>query len=182
MDFEFNADMFNQIPIWVKFPSQLVGYWSVRALSKVSSAIGMPLNTDGFTATAEKITYARVLIEQNISKNLPDAIIAETPSGPWNQPIEYKWIPKFCNHCIRLGHKDAECWYKLFFYEDMVETDRLEEDDKMENQMGQQKFMVREEGMRAEELLLYGNQNTLYLVQRIHLSHYLNLILDKLLP
>ncbi|KAK4716390.1 hypothetical protein R3W88_014728 [Solanum pinnatisectum] len=112
LDFEFNADMFSQIPIWVKFPRLPVGYWSVKALSKVASAIGVPLYTDGFTAKAEKISYARVLIEVDITKTLPDAIVVETPSGPWNQSIEYEWRPKFCNHCLKLGHMDAECWYK----------------------------------------------------------------------
>ncbi|KAK4731955.1 hypothetical protein R3W88_024943 [Solanum pinnatisectum] len=61
-------------------------------------AIGIPLVTDGFTAKVEKISYARVLIEVDISKVLPDTIVVETPSGPWNQPIEYEWRPKFCNN------------------------------------------------------------------------------------
>lgn len=90
MDFELDSDMFSQIPIWVKFPRLSVGYWSVTALSKVASAIGIPLVTGGFTAKAEKISYARVLIEVDISKVLPDTIVVETPSGPWNQPIEYE--------------------------------------------------------------------------------------------
>ncbi|KAK6773972.1 hypothetical protein RDI58_029211 [Solanum bulbocastanum] len=62
-------DTSEQIPIWVKFPSLPVGYWSVQALSKVASAIGIPLYTNGFTTNAEKISYARVLIEVDISKN-----------------------------------------------------------------------------------------------------------------
>lgn len=56
LDFNFDADMISQIPIWVKFPRLLVGYWSVKVLSKVASAIGVPLYTDGFTANAEKIS------------------------------------------------------------------------------------------------------------------------------
>lgn len=79
----FDANIFRQIPIWVKFPSLPVGYWSIKALSKVASAIGIPLYTDGFTTTVEKILYVRVLIEMDISKTLLDAIIVETPSGPW---------------------------------------------------------------------------------------------------
>lgn len=80
LDFEFNADMFSQIPVWVKFPSLPVGYWSVKALSKVASAIGIHLYTGGFTANAENIAYARVLIKVDISKKLLDAIVIETPS------------------------------------------------------------------------------------------------------
>lgn len=125
LDFEFNADMFHQIPIWVKFPRLPLGYWSVKALSKVASAIGVPLYTDGFTAKAEKISYARVLIEVDITKTLPDAVVVETPSGPWNQPIEYDWRPKFCNHCFKLGHMDTECWYKHCPSEGGGETEQV---------------------------------------------------------
>ncbi|KAH0636124.1 hypothetical protein KY290_036548 [Solanum tuberosum] len=95
-----------------QFPRLPVGYWSVTALSKVASAIGIPLVTDGFTTKAEKISYARVLIEMDILKVLLDTIVVETPSRPWNQSIEYEWRPNFCNKCIKLGHMENECWFK----------------------------------------------------------------------
>lgn len=98
LDFEFDSDMFSQIPIWVKLPSLSVGYWSAKALSKIAGAIGKPLYTDEYTAMAEKISYARILIEVNISKTLPDEIVIETSSGPWNQSIEHEWRPKFFDH------------------------------------------------------------------------------------
>ncbi|WMV09345.1 hypothetical protein MTR67_002730 [Solanum verrucosum] len=59
LDFELNADMYNQIPIWVRFPSLPMGYWSIKALRKLASAIGISLYTDGFTANVEKIYYAK---------------------------------------------------------------------------------------------------------------------------
>ncbi|KAG5585785.1 hypothetical protein H5410_046219 [Solanum commersonii] len=112
VDFELDGDMFSQIPIWVKFPRLPVRYWSFTTLSKVASAMRIRLGTDGFTAKAEKISYARVLFEIDISKVLPDTIVVETPSGPWNQSIEYEWRPKFYNNCIKLGHMENECWFK----------------------------------------------------------------------
>ncbi|KAK4731383.1 hypothetical protein R3W88_024371 [Solanum pinnatisectum] len=112
MDFELDVDMYSQIPIWVKFPRLPVGYWSGMTLSKVSSANGIPLVTDRFTAKAEKISYVRVLIEVYILKVLRDAIVIETLSGHWNQSIGYEWRPKFYNNCIKLGHMEDECWFK----------------------------------------------------------------------
>lgn len=112
LNFEFNADIFSHIPIWVKFPSLLVGYWFEKALSKVSNAIGVPLYINGFIATAEKISYARVLIEVDISKDLLNDVVVEIPYGPWTQNIEYEWRPKFYNHWLTIGHKEYECWYK----------------------------------------------------------------------
>ncbi|KAH0633054.1 hypothetical protein KY284_035840 [Solanum tuberosum] len=112
VDFELDADMFSQIPIWVKFPRLPVGYWSAMTFRKVASAIGIPLLTDGFSSKVEKICYTRVLIEMDISNVLSNTIVVETPSGPWNQSIEYEWRPKFCNNCIKLGHMEDECWFK----------------------------------------------------------------------
>ncbi|KAH0633055.1 hypothetical protein KY284_035841 [Solanum tuberosum] len=112
VDFERDADMFSRIPIWVKFPRLSVRYWSITTLSKVASAIGIPLVTNGFTSKAKKIPYVRVLIEVDISKVLPDTIVVETPSGHWNQTIKYEWRPKLCNNCIKLGHMEDECWFK----------------------------------------------------------------------
>ncbi|KAG5585206.1 hypothetical protein H5410_045640 [Solanum commersonii] len=80
----------------------------------------------------EKISYARVLIEVDISKNLCDVIAIETPTGPQNQYIKYEWRPKFCNHCLRLGHKDVEYWYNHPSKEYMVES----YDEGERNQMG----------------------------------------------
>ncbi|KAK4737274.1 hypothetical protein R3W88_000971 [Solanum pinnatisectum] len=54
LDFKLNIDLYNQIPIWVRFPSLPIGYWSIKAFRKFASAIGIPLYTDGFTANAEK--------------------------------------------------------------------------------------------------------------------------------
>lgn len=70
IDFDFEEDIIRQIPIRVKFPKLPVGYWSVEALSKVASAVGNPMHTDSFTANAEKISYARILIEVDILQPL----------------------------------------------------------------------------------------------------------------
>lgn len=86
----FNDDMLSHIPIWVIFSRLPIGYWSEKALSKVASVIGVHLYTDGYTATVEKISYARILIEVDISKNLSNDIVVEIPYGPWTQNIEYE--------------------------------------------------------------------------------------------
>lgn len=67
LDFEFDQDMLSMIPIWVKFPGLPVGYWSTEDLSKVASAIGKPIRADSFITNADKISYARVLVEVDVS-------------------------------------------------------------------------------------------------------------------
>lgn len=67
--------------------------------------------TDRFTANSQKNSFARVLVEVDASQPLTKVIQMETPSGPWEQRIEYEWKPKYCNECLRFGHNIEECWY-----------------------------------------------------------------------
>ncbi|KAG5586270.1 hypothetical protein H5410_046704 [Solanum commersonii] len=91
-------EVLSLIPLWVKFPTLHVGYWSVEELSKVDGAM-------------EKISFANILIEVDVLEFFPDMIVIETPSGPWDQPVECDWRPKYCNKCLKFGHNDVECWY-----------------------------------------------------------------------
>lgn len=95
----------------MKFPGLPVGYWSTEVLSKMASAVGKQLYTDKFTEKSEQIAYARTVIEVDISQPLPEMITVETPTEPWDQPVTYDLVPKFCNNCVMCGHEDHECWY-----------------------------------------------------------------------
>lgn len=66
------------------FPDLHIRYWSPEALSKLASGVGKPLYTDKFTAELEKISYARVLVEADVSQPLPECIEIDTPFGVSN--------------------------------------------------------------------------------------------------
>ncbi|KAM3337632.1 hypothetical protein P3S68_031957 [Capsicum galapagoense] len=74
IDFDFDPEYIRRIPLWVQFPGLPVGYWSTKALSKIASVVGKPLYTDKVTAEIERILYARVLIEIDVSRVLPENI------------------------------------------------------------------------------------------------------------
>ncbi|XP_070040906.1 uncharacterized protein [Nicotiana tomentosiformis] len=71
IDFYFDPECLSTIPLWVKFPGLPAGYWSPEALSKLVSGVGKPLYTDKITAEMEKISYAKVLVEADVSQPLP---------------------------------------------------------------------------------------------------------------
>ncbi|KAK4707080.1 hypothetical protein R3W88_033378 [Solanum pinnatisectum] len=93
IDFEFDPNCLTLIPLWVTLPGLLMGYWSGEALSKMASAIGKPLYTDNFTASMERISYAKILVETNVFQPLINSIEIITPSGILRQPVEYEWRP-----------------------------------------------------------------------------------------
>nr|XP_033511710.1 uncharacterized protein LOC117276494 [Nicotiana tomentosiformis] len=72
IDFYFNPECLSIIPLWVKFPGLPLAYWSTEALSKLANIVGKPLYTDRVTTEIEKASYARVLVETNVSHPLPE--------------------------------------------------------------------------------------------------------------
>lgn len=113
IDFSFQNAVLSTVPVWIRFPSLPVGYWSVEVLSKLASAVGKPLYTDKFTAHFEKISFARVLVEVDAAYPLPDQIEIDTPYGMKVQQIEYDWKPSFCIHCLKFGHDALDCWHNV---------------------------------------------------------------------
>ncbi|XP_060182758.1 uncharacterized protein LOC132612661 [Lycium barbarum] len=82
MDFDFNAEFPTQIPLWVKFPHLPMSYWGKDSLSRVASLIGVPIYADECTTKQTRITYARMLVEVNITQTLPDEVIVLGPAAP----------------------------------------------------------------------------------------------------
>jgi hypothetical protein len=73
-NFNLKNDMLRTIPIWVKLPQLPLYLWGVKSLSKIGSALGHPLVTDECTANKFRISYARLLVEVDITKELPKEI------------------------------------------------------------------------------------------------------------
>ncbi|XP_074304832.1 uncharacterized protein LOC141639656 [Silene latifolia] len=80
------------------------------ALSKVASFVGKPICADEPTTTKIKIAFARVLVEVDLSKELPRGMTLQTPyRGTVLQKIEYEWLPHFCHSCRNIGHTQDRC-------------------------------------------------------------------------
>ncbi|XP_074298709.1 uncharacterized protein LOC141629634 [Silene latifolia] len=98
------------VPIWVLFPSLDPCFWSNTALSKVASLIGNPICADEHTTNKSKLAFARVLVDVDLSKELPKAVQINSPyRGTLLQKVEYEWIPHFCSVCKRVGHSKERC-------------------------------------------------------------------------
>ncbi|XP_058722177.1 uncharacterized protein LOC131593630 [Vicia villosa] len=98
--------MLRTLPIWVKLPKLPLHLWGARSLNKIGSTIGVPLVTDECTAHKLRVSYARILVEVDITRKLADEITIKDPEGRLlKQGIEYEWRPKFCDKCQRVGHQ-----------------------------------------------------------------------------
>ncbi|XP_020259073.1 uncharacterized protein LOC109835511 [Asparagus officinalis] len=99
-------------PMWVQFPRLKLNLWSSTGISKISSLIGKPITTDKLTATRQRLSYARVLIEVKLpfKEPLPDSLKIEGPDGKsYMQQVFYEFKPKWCSTCCMVGHDTEQC-------------------------------------------------------------------------
>jgi hypothetical protein len=96
-------------PIWIKLPNLRLHLWSPEALSKIVSLVGRPLFADTVTASRETLCFARVCVEVDFDKMLPDSVTIEDDKGySYDQKVEYEWQPTSrCSYCLHLGHSDS---------------------------------------------------------------------------
>ncbi|XP_058758499.1 uncharacterized protein LOC131631751 [Vicia villosa] len=104
-DFKLKDDFLRTLPIWVKFPQLPLYLWGEVSLNQFGSALGIPLVTDECTANHLQISYARILMEMDITQKLPTKVtIRDNDGNRLQQPIEYEWKPMYCKRCQKPGH------------------------------------------------------------------------------
>ncbi|XP_070037188.1 uncharacterized protein [Nicotiana tomentosiformis] len=104
-DFNFYDEVLKTIPLWVSFPNLPLNYWGRLTLSRIASGLGCPIYADECTTSTSRIFYARVLIEMDITKDLPKSIIVQDSLGKeFKQMMEYDWVPQYYKKCLMVGH------------------------------------------------------------------------------
>ncbi|XP_019251096.1 PREDICTED: uncharacterized protein LOC109230012 [Nicotiana attenuata] len=81
----------------------------MTALSKIGSTLGNPIYAAECTTGAGRISYARLLVEMDVTKPLPKQVKLQDPKGKeMMQEVEYDWEPKYCSKCLKIGHECIE--------------------------------------------------------------------------
>lgn len=128
-DYDHNAAFLTEVPLWVTFPKLPMNYWSCASLSRIASAVGVPLYADECIAKQTRISYARMLIEVNVTKPLVREILLKDPSGrELIQVVNYEWAPAYCNKYMCIGHDCIK-----------LEERQKQEVQKQENNRGRQR-------------------------------------------
>ncbi|XP_010696567.1 uncharacterized protein LOC104909079 [Beta vulgaris subsp. vulgaris] len=103
--FNFHEEVLKVIPIWVKMPNLPLNCWGEDSLSRIGSVLGVPLYADECTSQNLRISYARLLIEMDVTQEIPKVVAVEDHNGiVFKQKLEYDWVPTFCKKCQVVGH------------------------------------------------------------------------------
>lgn len=101
-NFDFQAEVLQTVPIWVKLPNLPLSCWGMNSLSRIGSGLGFPLYADECTTNVDRIFYGRILVEMDVTRELPNVIkVLHTNGRLFEQHIVYDWVPEYCPTCVR---------------------------------------------------------------------------------
>lgn len=107
--FDFHAEILRVVPLWVKFPNLPLHCWSPNTLSRIGSTLGVPVCADSCTSRQLRVSFARLLVEIDVTQPLLNTISIELPGGTMQeQKVVYEWTPPFCTSCNKVGHDCAK--------------------------------------------------------------------------
>ncbi|XP_056693089.1 uncharacterized protein [Spinacia oleracea] len=107
-EFNFYEEVLRVIPLWVRLPNLPLNCWSGDSLSRIASLLGVPICADDCTTRQQRVSFARVLVEMDVTAILPDHIWIEDVNGQeFKQQVQYDWKPSYCHKCQLPGHNCA---------------------------------------------------------------------------
>lgn len=74
-------------------------------MSRIGSALGKPLFADECTTSQSRISFARLLVEIDVTQPIQYKVLIEGTDGvQFEQKVVYDWIPPYCGKCKMAGH------------------------------------------------------------------------------
>jgi hypothetical protein len=103
-NFSPEKKIFKKVPVWLRFYSLPLDYWLPSTFEEIGNKLGKYVKTSEATLKEKYTSYARIYIEMDVSRALPEAISLEFRDEEWIQNINYEHIPFRCRRCHEHGH------------------------------------------------------------------------------
>ena len=81
----------------------------------MARGIEIPLKFDRATLEGDYGHFARMLIDVDLSKPLPDSIMIEVGEDCLFPTLYFENVPNFCSVCCSIGHSAASCHHAARF-------------------------------------------------------------------
>lgn len=101
--------------VWVRIFNLPLEFRKKQNLFNIGSGIGLPIKIDPHTISLYQGIYARILIEVDMARPLPDRILITKRNQNSQNDFEffvnltYESLPKFCQQCGSIGHDLNAC-------------------------------------------------------------------------
>ena len=108
---EFNMA---KLPLWIHLGNIMLELFTQIGISYIASVLGNPLYMDRFTASQQRMAFAKVCIEVEAAKEIPNTIEVQLRDGSLVMVhVEVPWKPLKCMQCGIFGHGDKTCSKKV---------------------------------------------------------------------
>ncbi|XP_026458459.1 uncharacterized protein LOC113358966 [Papaver somniferum] len=95
--------------VFLLFPGLSIEHWKEDILMSMGREIGRPIRVDPTTLKQEIGYYASILVEIDLSNEIPNKLVVESKYCKFEQDIRTSKLPKFCSKCKIVGHLVTEC-------------------------------------------------------------------------
>lgn len=95
--------------VWLRILDLPLEYWRPKILFEIAGGTGTPLSLDEATKNKVFEHYARILVDLDLSCNLPNEILVERNDYASMYRLFMKKCPFFCDYCKLIGHNMEKC-------------------------------------------------------------------------
>ncbi|XP_057808500.1 uncharacterized protein LOC131022977 [Salvia miltiorrhiza] len=95
--------------VWMHIYYLPLEFWTLDVITGIGRAMGSPIKVDGASARGAAGHYARILLEINLSRPLPEALLVDGDERSFHVEFEFEQLPAFCSKCKITGHSIDKC-------------------------------------------------------------------------
>ncbi|XP_059072871.1 uncharacterized protein LOC131073225 isoform X2 [Cryptomeria japonica] len=101
-----------QLPSLPQLHAWISEHWEPLIMEEVGDALADFLMVDVKPSDIFHCTFARILIDLDISNGLPAKILLKSSKGSWVQSLDYEGIPFRCTRCFKTRHAAEHCSFE----------------------------------------------------------------------
>lgn len=108
-DFDPATAVITKTPIWMRLPNLPAHLWHTVVYRAIGNTLGSFIMGDFWRETKGLYSYARICVELDLSKGLPNQINLKINDFVWSQTLDYENTAFRCRHCHQSGHLQNTC-------------------------------------------------------------------------
>ena len=97
------------MPVCMRLPNLPLPFWHHLVLEDIGNLLGRFIKSDSDRKEPGVFTYARICVEIDLSKGIPNRLQLKHESFNWNQRLDYENIAFRCRFYHLMGHLQESC-------------------------------------------------------------------------
>lgn len=92
------------MPVWAMLPNIPLPFWHHKFLEEIGNNLGKYKKIDLERLEKDLFSFARICVEIDLNKSLPDHIEMKHKFFQWKQVLNYENMTFRCQTCFQIGH------------------------------------------------------------------------------